>query len=102
MGFREIRDLAKEEGVLITATDQCQYGQKTWGSDGGLTEFVKQPAKIMTNAPEVAAHLRTRCPNLHSHGQLFGEEAAWAVRYPRGLCEVICTGLQNQLIRGNG
>ena len=48
--------------ALRQPIDQCQYGQKTWGSDGRLTEFVKKPIKFMTNAPEVAAHLQNDVP----------------------------------------
>ena len=51
-----VEGLLKEQGVVTATCDQCRYG--CTASDGSP---VKKPTTFMTNAPELAKHLRTRC-----------------------------------------
>ena len=51
-----MRGLMGEQGVETATCDQCMYGCKS--ADGSP---VKKPTTFLTNAPELAKRLRTRC-----------------------------------------
>ena len=88
-----MRGLMGEHGVETATCDQCMYGCK---SAEGLP--VKKPTTFLTNAPELAKRLRTRCsgkggtcsrPEGGDHAQCRGKTARLAAVYDFKLCRAI-------------
>ena len=85
-----MRGLMGEQGVETATCDQCMYGCK---SADGMP--VKKPTMFLTNAPELAKRLRTRCkgrgglctrPGGGQHAQCRGKTARLAAVYDFKLC----------------
>ena len=76
------------------------YGLK---SSNGVREGPAQKATgFLTNSVCIAEKLKRRCPNrkgeiVHEHIVLEGGRTRAAQVYPRGLCEAISKGLQEQI-----
>ena len=96
-----IRKLLGESGVETATCDQCMYGCET--SDG---HPIKKPTTFMTNAPELAKELRTRCSGKSGacsrasggqHAQCRGKIARQAAVYHFKLCRAILVGFRAQL-----
>ena len=96
----EIRQMAKEEGVVITVADQCMYGLKTWSKDRSIKDMpARKRTKFMTNSPCIAEELSRRCKGQHVHQQLMDGRATEAAIYPEPLCRAICVGLIREMKR---
>ena len=85
--------LMGEQGVETATCDQCMYGCK---STEGLP--VKEPTTFLTNAPELAKRLRTRCngrggscwrPGGGVHAQCRGKTARLSAVYDFEVCHAI-------------
>ena len=96
-----VKKLMTEQGVEIATCDQCMYGS---AADDGSP--VKKPTSFMTNAPELAKRLRTRCdgklgtcgrPERGQHAQCRGRTARMAAIYHFKLCRAILMGFRDQL-----
>ena len=93
--------LLKEMSVEKATCDQCLYG--CTAEDGSP---VKKPTTFMTNTPELAKELRSRCkgrgracsrPEGGEHTQCRGKTARMAAVYHFKLCRAILVGFRNQL-----
>ena len=96
-----MKSLMSEVGVEAAVCDQCMYGSESF--DGSP---VKKPTRFITNAPELAKKLRTRClgkdgdcsrPKGGTHAQCRGKVARKAAVYDFKLCRAILTGFRDQL-----
>ena len=97
----EMKKLMSEAGVVQATADQCQYGSQA--PDGSP---VKKPTTFLTNSPELAKELSTRCsgkkgecsrPGGGTHTQCRGKVARAAAIYHFKLCRAILVGFRNQL-----
>ena len=93
--------LLGEVGVETATCDQCMYGCAT-----SAGEPMKKPTTFLTNAPELAKRLRTRCNGKAgmcgraeggSHAQCRGKNARMAAVYHFKLCRAILVGIRDQL-----
>ena len=91
-----VKDLLAVTTVVTATCDQCRYGCTS--EDGSP---VKKPTTFMTNAPELARELRTRCggrggecgrPEGGTHAQCRGITARMAAVYHFRLCRAIFGG----------
>ena len=96
-----MRGFMGEIGVVTATCDQCLYGCKA--VDGSP---VKKPTMFLTNAPELAKRLRSRCtgkngdcsrPGGGQHTQCRGKTARMAAVYDFKLCRAILVGFRDQL-----
>ena len=98
-----MKNMLKENHVVTATCDQCMYGSEA--ADGSP---IKKPTTFMTNAPELAAELNTRCQGRGGacsrnaggvHAQCRGETARMAAIYHFKLCRAILRGFRKQLQR---
>ena len=88
--------------MFAVMADQCEFGLKSqdrWGEAAA-----KKPTRFLTNSYHVGDALAVRCQNekraardQHRHVQLIAGKAKMAQVYPRGLCEAMARGMQNQM-----
>ena len=48
--MKEVQQLMKEQGVSIVEADQCMFGLKTWGRQGGKLTPATKPDKFMASS----------------------------------------------------
>jgi len=97
-GLKMVQDLMKEEGVVTSIADQCQYGLMTQAERTSGVTPARKRTRFMTNSIAVAEELSKKCQGGHVHTHLMGgNRASQAARYPQGLCEAICRGLVREL-----
>ena len=96
-----IQKTMNETGVVTATCDQCQYG-----CEDAQGQPVKKPTTLMTNAPELAKSLRTRCtgkgktcsrPQRGQHAQCRGKTARMAAMYHFNLRKAILISFRDQL-----
>ena len=96
-----MREFVGEHGVETAVCDQCQCGCKSF--DGSP---MKTPTQFLTNAPELAKRLRSRCsgregmcsrPGGGEHAQCRGKAARKVAVYDFKLCKAILVGFRDQL-----
>ena len=73
----------------------CTFGMTQ--SDAQGEALIKKMTGFMTNSPEIAKQLNSKCSGDHRHIQLFNGRAAKAQVYPDKLCQKIISGLINQM-----
>ena len=84
--------------MRITDADQCMYGLKTWSTHKGVNDTPAQKrTRFMTNSDAIATRLSKQCHRRHKHQVLFNGRAKDAAIYPKGLCEAISLGLQEDI-----
>ena len=96
-----MKKLLGEHGVETATCDQCMYGCAA--ADGTP---VKKPTTFMTDAPDLAKRLRSRCDGKlcqcgraegGKHMQCRGKTARMAAVYHFKLCRAILVGFRDQL-----
>ena len=98
-----MKKMLEEPDVELATCDRCMYGCLAASGDP-----IKKPTSFMTNAPELAKQLRTRCsgksgmcgrPGGGQHVQCRGKTARMAAVYHFKLCCAMLVGFRNQLRR---
>jgi hypothetical protein len=64
--------------------------------------FNQKPTGILTNGPEIAQQLSSKCTGQHKHQQLMGGIAHKAEVYPPGFCQAVMKGIMNQMQKDGG
>ena len=93
-----IQDLMRDPRVATVNADQCMLGLMSRDSNGEWAPS-RKATKFMTNCPEIAARLNVVCDGNHDHVRLLGGRAGRAAQYPVKLCDEICAGLCDHLMR---
>ena len=93
----EIKELSEDPRVCLVQAHQCRFCQKTTAMDGSKGMLAaKKPTGFLINSWCIAEELDKQCEGGHVHGWLMGGRAADAAKYPEGLCEAVCKGIQKQ------
>ena len=68
---------------------------KTWSTNRTIADTpAQQRTRFMTNSEALAGKLSTQCDKRHKHQVLLDGRAKDAAKYPKGLCDAICSGLK--------
>ena len=92
--------LLRQADVSTVIGDQCQYGQRTKGTN----EPIKKPTRWMSNGAKILETLGQRCRGRKGacsmggfHQPCSGGRARDAAIYPFALCKAILQGIRNQM-----